>query len=626
MHPRLLLCLLPFLVACPHGPAPTTGTGTQPGTQEVLAALTLPPRPDTSAALAALARAASEGSCPSAEARARYLLDLFDVVRLLPDLAASDQARLASTHALLWESLSLPGEPARGRLATRLVLEGLHLAATGAAASACRSASAAPQMIELLDADQASRRDPRDALRLAVVYKRLARSDSVFRDNARLRLADWCWQAFKLAAGGEAALQHARLNQCLFALYDADPSPYFEADPHKRPMDPPWTLLRDQLLASLDTLSTGRLAVLGEALKRSAGSFLDQAAPSLPLPLDLGRLSLALATWSQPWDRTPLARIGDKGFLVDGIACLHDQEDCVQRAIARRLEGDRRGRLTLLAPPDSRADEILPFARDARLAGASILELALSRQIADQAPEGDVQRAIFGQGPLFRLETLPFSLLPLAARAAASPSRDTPRGLGYAPENAPNQLSMRIRRDGLILSSLHGTLPVISVKDLAATLLTLRLVYPEDSAMVLVPLPGSLVSDLVSAASTALRHENQSLFPGLALGPSGLPQPEADLSPRLRLLSAAHVTVTPDASRTLAEGLRRCYLRVLGPAVDQKGPHPAGTLLVQVQTGKPPRAVGGTLRTGPLRTCALDQLTRLTSSPSNRYSIVFQIK
>ena len=626
MRNLLLIPLILLLSACPH-PLPVGGPNKDALPPRLVEALVLPPGPETGPALEELAKAANAGSCPAAWIRVRYLIDLYDTVRLQPLMAAPDREAYAAAHLQLWSGLNNPGGAGRGELATRQVQGALKSLIKAIPASCPQTRGAS----ELLDADALQRDTVPHAQAAAVAYKRIARSGADLAPNATLRLAHWCLASFLLAAGGEPALQHVRLNQCLFPLFDADPTPYFEEDPARRPPDPPWTLLAIQLKAKVAALSRGRLSGLAATLTRAVEAALKRAGPTLPVPLDLARTNLPVsdggASASQPWDRIPLVFFTGKGYLVGGVAILADDEELagLQSALTLRLRGDRRGRVSLVADPDSPARVALTVGRAARLAGARTLELGVTYQVAPGTTPGDVQRDVFGDKPVLRLHGVPISLIPLAAKRIPTVPRERPRGLDYDVRGAPNQLLLRVDRGRATLSSKDGVLPPVKLEQIRATLETASEAYPDDQGLLLLPGPGITLAELIFAAGAATRTAgDRPLFTGLALAPAGLPPgSDADLAPVLRALAPARVTATPATAAPLSRALLRCYHQALRTAVAKPGAtHPAGELRFKRSRGKA-RAAGGDLKDRDLSRCVARALDADESSGEGPWTFKF---
>ena len=629
MRIQIVTSILLFFFAACSGPTVRPGpVGPTPVPASVKEALKIPPLAGTAEALERLGAEAKKGHCESAWLRVQYLIDLLDTARLHAGAGEDDAAKnpLARAHPLLWKALDLLGDPGRGRLATRQALDALDKE-IGAAPPKCialkdRLADAR----SLLQADRAPRQEVGDALRSAVTYKKIARSGSLLAPNARLRLAHWCLSAFRLAAGGMPAMQHARINHCLLPLYDADPSSYFDQDPLKRPPDPPWPVLRRALDAQLAGLQETRLAALSTDLSAAAKTFFSRAAPTLPTPLDLSRFHAPTNNQGAPWDRTPVVLAPSQGFYVGGRAVLPDDEEGLQKAMAARLAGDRRGRITLVTAADTPAAMVSYVGRAARLAGARTLALGVMEQVAKQAPASDVQYAVFGKRPVFRLHEIPVSLLLLSARASTPLARDRPRGMEYDPAAAKNSLMVRVDRGTFGVASKHGVLPPVRFKELLSTLRTLRRAYPDDTSLVLVPGAGATYDELVAVAGIARRDAGQPLFPGLALASRGHAQPSAeDLGPLLRLLSAATVSVTPPLTRALPLLLRRCYLDTLR-TLKKKEKVPHGLLVLKERKGKL-RLAGGTLKHRALRGCITrDVLSTQAATAGTKLTATFQVK
>ncbi len=629
MRSLLLIPVLTLLAACPATPEAETGPPADALPRRLGQALTLPPSSATGPAMDELKKMAGGGSCAAAWTRARYLLDLYDAVRLQPMMSHLDHEAFAQAHLQLWIGLNIPGSAGRGELATRQVQAALEQQFKAVPAS-CPQTAQARAALDLMAADNLPRKDVPEALASAVAVKRIARASSEVAPNATLRLCHWCISAFRLAAGGEPALQHLRLNQCLFPLYTADPSPYFEKDPTKRPPDPPWTLLGKGLSKLARTLSGGRLAGLAAPLQRAADYALSDASSSLPVPLDLAILNLptAPATGAAPWDRLPLVLYTGKGYLVGGRAIIAESEDeaaDLETGIKYRLRGDRRGRVTLAAAGSSPARVALTVGRAARLAGARTLELGVVRQVAPATSEGDVQRDVFGQGPVLRLHGVPISLIPLAAKRVPTVARDRPRGLDYDPRSAPNHLMLTLQRGRATLSSRDGVLQPVKFEQIRSTLEAARQAYPDDQGLLILPAPGVTLDELLFAAGAASRTAgDQPLFAGLALAPAGsMPGSAADLSSVMRTLAPARAIVTPAGSRALGRGLLRCYHQALRAAMAEADmPTPSGELIFKRRRGKFKASRKG-LKDKDLRKCAAAAMAAEPPSGDGPWTINF---
>ena len=527
---------------------------------------------------------------------------------------------------MFWKALSLPGDPGRGRLATRQAMDAMKKAIDRATRDcADLKGENLADAAALLAADRAPRQQVKDALGAAVAYKKIARSGSPLSPNARLRLVDWCLSAFRLASGGIAALQHGRINQCLLPLFDADPSAYFSQDPSLRPPDAPWPVIRKALDRALAPLARTRLAAIHKQQQAASKALFAKVAAYLPTPLDLSRIAAPLSKEGAPWDRTPVVIATAQGFYVGGRAVLADDQEGLRKAMAARLSGDRRARITLVTAPGTPAAVVSYVGREARLAGARTLALGVMTQIAKKAPSSDVQSAVFGERPVFRLHEIPVSLRLLSARASRPLARDRPRGMDYDPDAARNGLTLVLGRGTFTLYSKHGALAPVRFKGLLASLRSLHSAYPDDSSLVLVPGAGATYEELVTVAGMIRRDKGQPLFPGVALAPRGHAQSaEGDLEPLLRLLSSASVTVTPPLTRAFPLVLRRCFLDTLRGLKAKKKP-PRGTLLLKERKGKL-QVAGGTMRHRGLRSCVKrDILATQTAAAGARVKVTFEV-
>lgn len=588
-------------------------------------ALSLPPTAGTLVALEALRRTDGVTACAAHETRLHYLIDLFDFARLSPRSGAEATAG----HAELWRALALPGLPGRGPLATRMVLERIAQART-ATRAVCGGRSALVDAADRLLALDGRPRRTLDAMRaVALAYKQIASGAGPLAANAELRLLDWCSKAIRLAAGGDPAAQPARINQCLLALWDADPTPYFEPRAALRPTDPPWTLLADRLSTRRRRLehdpSAARLRPLARALTEDDRRFLELASPLLPTPLDLSKLSLPRSTAGTPWDRTPLVLLSERGALVGGRAILAEAEDsALENAIAARLHNDRRGRVCLAAATSASVARVLEVARAARRAGASILELAVVREVARRAPPGDAQATLFGSRPVLRLETVPVSLALYSSPGTGGRGRDQPLGITFDRDSAPNELALLLGRTEVTAISRDGALAPRPRAELGALLATLRRAYPEDRSLLL-GLEASLShGELLRALEATLRAPEG--YAAVAIAASGMvPRGDGDLAPTLRTLEALRIAVEPAAVRgTLSPGLRRCYLASrrearAGDSLDR----PTGELVLRASE-KGVRTIGGSLRSArKLRGCVEALLTGVGIERGARVQIRF---
>ena len=585
------------LGGCASGPIRPANSRLDIGPR-ALASLVLPPTPATSGVLQRLDLGARRGKCEFAARHLRYLIDLLDYVRIV-ELPGLTEKRTG--HALLWRALSLGDQPSRGRSATKEVMTALGkriaLGKSRCSHSIFREAEI------LIHADTAARRTARDRLAATLAYKRIILSTAPagtkatvnLQANAQLRLIDWCYQAFRLAAGGEPSRQARRINQCLYPLFEADPAPYFQPKAVDRPPDPPWAFLRDTLLARLDSLKEGRLQGIAAPWLRSVRTFFSMVAAELPSTARQGRFDLLQISAKQSkssfrvWDRHPILAIDRHGFAIDNIAVIDGDDVGLASALKRRLYNDPRGKITVLAPPNTLSERLIRLAKPFRNAGVNTLYLALLQPVATKAPAGDVHAGLSPKGPVLRLAGIPLSLALFPSRRSLR-WRGNIRGLDYSWADNRAQLKISISSKGLTISTKHGMMHIDEAK-LAASICSLRKAYPADQGVILAVTDGTPISRLTQIAMKTRVALHQCGFLALAFArqPRGDGDSETtDLSPLLPLLSSANVTkispTGPSATHTpdLAP-LKRCYRATLiRRSAAGKGPLLRGTIKLQL--------------------------------------------
>lgn len=568
-----------WLGACAAGPkAPARGTATIG--QKDLALLTLPPGASTRRVLKRLRQASDAGDCRLAAHHLRYLVDLLDYVRLVELPGLRDES---VGHALLWRALSLGNEPSRGRSATRNVLRALE-----ARIAQGKKRCAEPIFSDaeaLLAADRNDRRSASARLSTALAYKRVvlapvnpaARNELRLRQNAQLRLIDWCYQAFRLAAGGEPSKQQSRINLCLYPLFEADAAPYFLPKAQGRPPDPPWSFLRDTLLNQLGELKAGRLSPLVVPWLRSMKTFFSVVAAELPSTIRYGRFTLPRLSGQQSratvrvWDRHPVVAVDRNGFAVDNIAVIDGDDRGLDRALNRRLYNDSRGKITLVGRPGLKADRLFPLAKAFRYAGISTVYLAVLQQVAATAPAGDVHARLAVQGPIMRLAGVPLSLALFFSRRSLR-RRGNIRGLDYAPGENLGRLQIGVTENTLSLETPVATM-LVDEADFVDRICALRKAFPREQGLIFAVDDDTPLSRMTKIALLAGDAIHRCGFLSLALARRSAGEgdtPLRDLSPLLALLGGVKVQgvvrpaqLDPNSVTLPLESLETCYRRAL---------------------------------------------------------------
>lgn len=566
--------------------------------RSALPPLDLPPTAQTQARLLRWQR---QATCAARWQRARTLLDLHDVELFLrgeSDRVSEVQRQLRQQiAAFLRRALGLD-ETAIAEAARRTALRGLLAPLpSGCPAQAAR----ARQALALLKADetiaeQGRPTKPKAALRLAIAYKQVLLEESELAANARLRLVDWCADATRDAVRAPPPRQQAALNQCLFALFDADPSPYFEADAARRPPDPPWTILLSTLEGELRQLEKSRFRKVAELQRSFDADYFLTAKAELPVAVDYQRLALPASVQGLPHDRTPVVTVTPQGFLVDNLLVPLGAEDQLRAALVRRLRGDRRASLTVVARPDTSLYGLFELGRAARRLKVATLLIGVRRKVADAAPRGDVQ-ARLARGAVWRLEGLPLSIRLLSIHPG-EPSRDRPRQLLFDPRSVQARVALGFGPHGARVSSNDGRSPRwpgLPELKLRRWLHRLRAVYPRESALLLAPARRATFAQLVRLISVARYDQRQPLFPSLALTTkSSIVPPPGDLGRFIEAWLAARVRVAP-AGAGDSTALLRCYRAALRAAQRRAEALPAGVLRLSAGRRWPSKMLGDPL-------------------------------
>ncbi len=594
------------LVAC----AMATG-GCPPPATEPSIRRPLPPKPiplpPTASTQAQLKRWASSGRCAATWRRASLLLDYYDATRFLDgeaDRVSRQQRKLGEAIAKVLDASLGLGEGAEAS-ARRAALDRIFATVK----APCPHVEDAERARTLLRADGMPRDNHAQRLAVAIAIKQVALQGGRLATNARLRLADACADALRDAARADPPAQQAEANRCLYALYEADPAPYFASDAALRPPDPPWTLLRDDLDRALRRLEGSRLGKLASLQRAFDRAFFLTAKAELPSPLALSRLSLPQSRQGLPHERTPIITLTPRGVLVDGLIVPSGQRKQLRDALSRRLKGDTRATLTVVAPPETSLGGLFELGRAARRLQVATLLLGVRRRIADAAPEGDVQARIGGAGePVWRLEGIPISIRLLSIHPG-EPSRDRPRRLLYDPRSVQARLALTYDpARGVVVSSRDGRLPLLpstaSRKQLQDDLTFLRGLYPHEAALIVAPTRTTTYAQMLQLVQRLRFRGRRPLFPSVALASfHSVASPARDLRRYARWTRGAKVMVAPaTALPTVAlSSLRACYLSALRAAHREDRAAPTGQ--IQLGSRRARRAWSKVLNDKPLVTC-----------------------
>ena len=598
---RTLLIPVPILLlaACaapqprPAAPAPAPAIDT--------AALVIPVPADTGdpgaphatlATMGQLAARAAQGDVDAAWTRAHYLLDLFDDARFRGDARSLD---------LLHQAAGTADGPRRGPAATDAVLRALGVAVDQVLAQDRLHAPAlAARTLIDFDARPPARAE---VFQRTSELRAIGRGAGALAANARLRLFGYCRQALADAMRARWADRVRVMSHCLYALYDADPAPYFAEDPAARPPPPRWQDLLEDLARLLAPVADAPSAAAGSGhLAAAARSLLQDleplaaaaagALPSVPDPVALGLPRVAGAPLH---DFTPLVVLGDG----QDTGALDDIE-----ALTRAVQGDGRRTLAVALAAGAPADLVLRAARAAASAGATRLELLAATEQALVVPPGDYWSGRLparqrdgqtndqatdqaGSQTALRLAVIELSLATLDSGALPSV-----RTSGWDPARARLGLHLVVGPDAWVLTSPTGAVATVAAPAtgpgagaleapgapgassaptaaaatdaLRAALARLSRAFADEDALILVPGPKATVGALVAAAAAVSRdHAGRPLVTRLGLAARAPASRARDLARRIGRRADATAVIVPDALAARTSMLRRCYQDVL---------------------------------------------------------------
>lgn len=600
--PALAPAVLALLLAACSAPAsrPARGPAPAPGERPMLV-LPLPSEQDAGAQAGALANALAnvdvgralsrlehrrrQGDVEAGWTRVHYLLDLFDDARFRPH---------GHSVALLHAALRTADGPVRGREATDAVLDALLVAVDQLlAADRLHARAQAARTLLAFDAEPPATRA--EAFQRIAELKPIARGQghaAPLADNARLRLYGYCRQALVDAMRARWADRVRLAAHCLLPLYEADPAPYFAADPAHRPPPPRGADLVADLTRLIEPVAAGpgRLRAAGQALAREQEALAAAVAAGLPALPDVEALGLPRMAGAALYDYTPLRVLtGEQDLALPGDV----------DALTREVQGDGRRTLTVAVPGPAPARLVHRAMQAARAAGARWLALAGLTEQALVVPPGDYWSGrLADPARVPRLAVLTLGLAdsdqdsgqgrePIqgaTANAGQRPRATTRNALGLHLLVGPDAWVLA-GNGGLVARLAPGTTPgttADAARDPAAPAAALRAAldqvaraFADEDTVVLVPDPAVPVAALVAAAEAVVRAG-----PGKGQGqpgrfrahlaerapasmtPAAIARPGA-LARRIERRAGAAVDLMPQALAPRAPAVRRCYQDVL---------------------------------------------------------------
>ncbi|RMH38895.1 MAG: hypothetical protein D6689_18385 [Deltaproteobacteria bacterium] len=610
MLPAMRLCAIGLaaataviaLAACPRAPARPRSPSA--ALDRDLAALAIPPRDDTATALARLDRLAESGHMRAAWERLHYLIDLFDDARF----RRSDDSR-----ALLVRALRFPDDaPTRGPRATDRAVAALLVEADRllAAKRLHRGGQAARTLLEI---DATPAQTGADLLRQVIALKRIAAGGGPLADNARLRLFGLCRTAFADAVRAPRPRRAAMIARCLYPLYDADPAPYFAADPRDRPPLPRWADLaeRASALANQIAAGTGRLARAGRAVADQWRAFLADHERDLPAPLSPAALGLPHVDRAEPLGAERVFAFGDGRPVPD--------RDALASSVRAALAEDGTDAVAIALPGTARADALVDIAAALAAAGARRIDLAVAATRRLDAPPGDYWHGRTDHGRVDVVAVLPVSLALIATGARGR--SDAGRRFDWDPRRATLQLHLVVTARTWSLVAPDGAIAAIDTSADPASALRralerVRLAFPDEAGLAVVLGPDATYAATVAAIAAA-RHtaDGRPLFRRIALAAAAPTPRRGGLAQRIDARASAAVDIEPPALAARVAAARRCYLDVV-----DRSPTAAGSVRVELRDGAPAAVAGAA--DPALRACAVDALAEAMRNQAIESAVV----
>ena len=537
------------LTACPT-PAPTGPTTSAVAKDSALLVLPLTESSQKPAreALDRLSDRATGGDLAAAWTRLHYLIDLFDDARFRRDPLSLQ---------LLHEAIgSTDDGERRGAEATDRVLAEL-LRDADDIMGRDRMHPHAQGARTLLEFDSNPPASRVGLLTRMATLERLAQPDQPLADNARLRLLGYCRLAFQDIPKSRYADRPKVLAHCLYPLYRSDPAPYFARLAEDRPPLPRWQDLRDRWLERIEDVAAGgrRLAGAGQAERERLRETVTRNANAMPVLPPLADLALPRVRRVALYEWTPLLPLGDgsQRALLDDIPGL-----------TRAVAGDGRRLGTVALRADAPATAVLDAAAGLVRAGADRLELAVVTSQKMKVPTGDYWHGRLQDESVDRLGVIPLSLAPYRGTANVRSSH-------WDPGRATLGLHLEVQAGRWVLKAPTGSVTEVATADLAAAQKTLRGVlswlyaaFPDEDAVVVVPVSGATVDSLAHALE-AVRHdaEGRELLAHVGLGRTSPTIAADSLAGRIDRRSKANVEIRPSALAVRTSVVRSCYQDVL---------------------------------------------------------------
>lgn len=556
MHSRFLLAALLALAACGPNSSSVTPMPPMPAQEVDIRLLSIPPQ-DVQAIYALLDQMQQEsdkGRPDLAKVRAHYLLDLFDTIRFGGD----EKSRSLLAKVLGWPVESMRGPGATQAAAELLVLEFDHILERD------RQDKLGAQGRTIANFDNTPPKARKEVFQRILELKRIITTKGPLSDNATLRLFGYCKNAMLDAKSLGRRDRRIAISHCLYPLYAANPEPYFADKAEHRPPPPEMR----SLVAPLQTLlteSNGRLAPTIAAQANWLEEF--ASGSSFRTTIAASEALLPSATRVLPYDDAPL--VGDN--------------------LRSALQSDGRGIAALALPASAKASDTIKAATFAANVGAHTLAVVVVMKQKLNVPKGDYWSGKLERDgkTVERAGEIPLSLARIGSSKESGQNASTrAKASAWDPTRAALELHLLISPASWQLVSPLGSLATIDTRTdsklpqdaLRQQLSLLRLAFPDEDGLILVPDNNASHAALIGAAQAA-RHDSQGkpLFSSLALASKGPKSKKGNaFRRRVERRSAAKVSVKPATAAAQASVARLCYL-----ALQDKGKAPSGQVHIE---------------------------------------------
>lgn len=557
------LVAVALLAACP-AQRPTTARGSRQ-VADVVAALAVPPSPSAAQDLAWLASRTDLDRGPAQAAHLEYLVALFDDARF----AKSTQSR-----QVLLSALALPLETSAGPALTAKVLDALEgLAQRTLVATRTASAEVQQRTLQLhtlitFDRVRPTSRD--DVIGWLAPLKALTEAPGMIGAAARLRRFGVCAEALAAAIRGSERDRLQRAAFCLYANHAADPAPFFEPEPLRRPPPPRWRDLAADASAQLRgkpayEVHPWMASAVAQALEAFDG-WIATHLEDLPTPLLERGFEVPSVDSSgiAPYDFSPVAIVGtDPARNSEAVA-----------ALANPLIGDGRGVVALAAPPNLDSALLMQAAQAAADITAASLEIVVAVVRPLRRDEGSYWAAHASSEQVRTAGALRVSLFKLWR------SDDSVRATDWDPDRATLGLHLLVEPRRWILVGEAGVVAAVDLaldeegspvfppaaETLRGRVRELLAAYRRERGVIVRPGDATTVASLV-AAIAAVQHDRDGgpLLDHVAIDAAPFAARGTDLASRIDRRLRATVT-----SENLSASSRQAVLDCYRAALDNK--------------------------------------------------------